>query len=370
MKHNKILFILHLPPPIHGAAMLGQFIVDSEIVNANYHTKYINLGTTKNFKQRKRFTLSKLSNFFKLFSSCFKTYGKFKPDLVYISLTSNGMGFYKDALIVFMLKLRGAKLVYHFHNKGIKNHQHKQLDNFLYKRVLKNVDIILGSKWIFPDIEKYVNRDKVYYCHNGIPKAPYILRARTLKPQSHTTEILFLSNLIESKGVYTLLTACKYLQERSLDFKCTYVGSEGDISAQELQHKIDALGLSEMVVYAGKKYNKDKHEAFQNAHIFAFPTHYPNECFPLVTLEAMQYSLPVVSTPEGGIRDIINNEETGFIVPQKDPLTLADKLETLIQNPELQLSMGEAGNNKYRKEFTVEMYGKRLDSIFKTILKK
>jgi glycosyltransferase involved in cell wall biosynthesis len=370
MKQQKILFILHLPPPIHGAAMLGQFIVDSEIINSNYETKYINLGTTKTFKERKRVTFSKLSHFFKLFKSCFSAYNTFKPDLVYLSLTSNGMGFYKDALIVFMLKLKGAKLVYHFHNKGIKNHQHKFLDNLLYKRVLKNVDIVLGSKWIYEDIQKYVSLDKVQYCHNGIPKVTYEIKKRELKSEDSPTEILFLSNLIESKGVYTLLNACKHLDERGLDFRCTYVGNEGDIKTEEIQAEIEKLKLSNKVVYAGKKYDKEKHEAFEKAHIFAFPTHYPNECFPLVLLEAMQYSLPVISTPEGGVRDIIDDNKTGFIVPQKDAKGLADKLEVLIKNPSLQLELGKSGYEKYHKEFTVEMYGKRLDHIFKKALSK
>ncbi|NRA91344.1 MAG: glycosyltransferase, partial [Psychroserpens sp.] len=83
-----------------------------------------------------------------------------------------------------------------------------------------------------------------------------------------------------------------------------------------------------------------------------------------------QYSLPVVSTPEGGIRDIIDDNETGFIVPQRDPEALSKKLEILIKDPELQIKMGRAGNEKYQREFTVEMYGKRLDTIFKNVLAK
>ena len=367
---QKILFILHLPPPIHGAAMLGQFIVDSKVINSNYETKYINLGTTKTFKERKRVTFSKISHFFKLISNSFFTNISYKPDLVYVSLTSNGMGFYKDALLVFMLKLQGSKLIYHFHNKGIKNHQHKFLNNLLYKMVLKNVDIVLGSKWIYPDIQKYVSEDKVQYCHNGIPKVEYCVKNRKIKPQETSTEILFLSNLIESKGVFTLLKACQHLNERKLNFRCTYVGSEGDISATQLNEKIEELGLAEKVHYAGKKYGLEKHEAFEKVHVFAFPTHYPNECFPLVLLEAMQYSLPVISAPEGGVPDIIDDNHTGFIVQQKDTKSLANKLEILINNPSLQIEMGKTGFKKYQEEFTVEMYGKRLNNIFKNVLSK
>lgn len=348
--------------------MLGQFIVDSKIINSNYKTKYINLGTTKTFKERKRLTFSKVVHFFKLITKCFFTNISYKPDLVYLSLTSNGMGFYKDALLVFLLKIQGTKLVYHFHNKGIKNHQHKFFDNLLYKMVLQNADIVLGSKWIYYDIKKYVNEDRVQYCHNGIPKIEHEVRHRATVKENNTTEILFLSNLIESKGVITLLQACQHLNEKKLDFHCTFVGSEGDISAQQLLAQIKKLGLEDKVHYAGKKYGIEKHKAFSQANIFAFPTHYPNECFPLVLLEAMQYSLPIISTPEGGIRDIIDDNKNGFIVPQKDAKKLADRIEILINDPVMQIEMGNNGFKKYKMEFTVEMYGKRLDTIFNNVL--
>ncbi len=368
MEKQKILFILHLPPPIHGAAMMGQFIADSKIINLRYRTKFVNLGVTKHFKDRKRFTFGKLAHFFTLFKHCLKAYRYFKPDLVYISLTSNGMGFFKDAVIVFMLKALGAKLVYHFHNKGIRKNQNKLIYDFFYRQVFKNADVILLSKWLYPDIKNYVREDKIQYCHNGIPLPPYKIKERIVKPDNKLTEILFLSNLIESKGVYTVLDACKHLDDKDLDFRCTFVGSEGDIKIDELKSKINMLNLSNKVFYAGKKYDREKHEAFENAHVFIFPTHYPNECFPLVTLEAMQYSLPVISTPEGGIRDIIDDNETGFIVPQKDANSLAKKLEILIKDPALQLKMGKAGHKKYQREFTVEIYGNRLDTIFKNVL--
>ena len=84
----------------------------------------------------------------------------------------------------------------------------------------------------------------------------------------------------------------------------------------------------------------------------------------------MQYSLPIISTSEGGIRDIIDDGKNGFIVQQKDAKNLAEKLEILIKNPLLSFEMGQFGHKKYQKEFTVEMYEKRLIDIFKRVLSK
>ena len=73
----------------------------------------------------------------------------------------------------------------------------------------------------------------------------------------------------------------------------------------KLNQKINDLNLQEYVTYLGKKYGDYKYEIFQSSDIFVFPTFYHNECFPLVLLEAMMFGLPVISTSEGGIPDIV-----------------------------------------------------------------
>jgi glycosyltransferase involved in cell wall biosynthesis len=123
--------------------------------------------------------------------------------------------------------------------------------------------------------------------------------------------------------------------------------------------------LSGQVHYVGKKYGTDKEAIFSKADIFAFPTYY--ETFGLVNLEAMQFCLPIVSTFEGGIPDVVNDGKTGFLVPQKDAKALADKLERLIKNPALRKQMGKAGREKYEKEFTLNAFEKRLKEILTKI---
>lgn len=63
----------------------------------------------------------------------------------------------------------------------------------------------------------------------------------------------------------------------------------------------------------------------------------------------MKYSLPIVTTYEGRIPDIVESGVGAFFVPQKDSYALATKLEFLINNPELRLKMGIASQTKYEK---------------------
>jgi len=107
---------------------------------------------------------------------------------------------------------------------------------------------------------------------------------------------------------------------------------------------------------------------FSKTDIFAFPTYYHNETFGWVNLEAMQYSIPVISTFEGGIPDVIDDGNTGFLVPQKNALALAGRLELLINNSTLRLKMGEAGRIEYEKEFTLDVFERNMEGILKELI--
>lgn len=361
----KILFILHKPPPVHGSSMMGRYIMESSIINQSYDCNYINLSTSLTVDEIGKNSFIKIVRYLSIVAQVLKQLITNKPQLCYLAITAKGLAFYKDSLIALLVKSFGVRLVYHFHNKGVSTKQHKFIDNLLYLIVFKNTDAILLSKHLYPDIQKYFPTTRVLYCPNGIPDIDnsQIIQDKRQKKTDKTVKILFLSNLIESKGVFALLEACKILQQKGILFNCTFVGGEGNIKAQHFQQKVNDLGLEEQVIYIGKKYGKDKEEAFSNADIFAFPTYYDNECFPLVLLEAMKHRLPVISTFEGGIPDVVENGVTGFLVPQKDAKALSEKLELLIKNPELRSQLGRAARLKHEREFTLKIFEQKLSNI-------
>ena len=92
--------------------------------------------------------------------------------------------------------------------------------------------------------------------------------------------------------------------------------------------------------------------------IFVHPT--LNDCFPLVLLEAMQNSLPIITTDEGGIPDIVLDKKTGYIVPKANSQALAEKIEILINNAELRLQMGDTASQRFNDLFTLEEFESRI----------
>ncbi|MDD3319924.1 MAG: glycosyltransferase family 4 protein [Paludibacter sp.] len=362
-KKKKILFIIHYPPPVHGAANVGLQIKNSKAINEYFGTTFINLSTSKSVDEIGKGSITKLLRYISIFNQVLKNVIFNRPDLCYMSMTSKSPPFYKDAILALMVKLFNIKLVYHFHNKGVSENQNKQLDNFLYKLVFNNSNVILLSENLYPDIKKYVDKSQVYFCPNGITDSGSI---DFTENKTDTIQLLFLSNLLVAKGIFVLLEACKRLKEQNIHFNCTFVGGEGDVNTKQFQDEIDRLKLNDCVEYIGKKFGKEKEQIFKESDIFVHPT--LNDCFPLVLLEAMQFSLPVISTIEGGIPDIVEEGNTGFLIPMSNGNILAEKLEILINNKELRLKMGKAGRNKFANEFTIDKFENKMLNILKNVI--
>ena len=386
---NKILFLVHLPPPVHGSSMVGLMIKENSKINSKFDCNYINLLASQNLAESGVVNFKKLKEFLFTFQKVLATILRKRPNLCYLALTTTGPAFFRDFLLIALLKAFRIKRIYHLHNKGISRYQNKKIYQFCYNFVFRNAEVILLSKQLYPDLQKFVPLSKIHICPNGIPDLAediYTIGSQIYEPISFSNQqdssenqveisksiiqILFLSNLIESKGVYDLLNACVILNKKKIAFKCIFIGGESDISESQFNNRVNQLGLSQQVIYLGKKYGNEKKLAYMNADIFVFPTYYSNECFPLVVLEAMSFCLPVITTSEGGIQDIVEDGRTGFLIVQKDVTELANKLENLIENPDMIRQMGAAGRKKYEQEYTLEKFETRLTEILYQVIVK
>jgi glycosyltransferase involved in cell wall biosynthesis len=94
--------------------------------------------------------------------------------------------------------------------------------------------------------------------------------------------------------------------------------------------------------------------------VLCFPTYFASETSGLVVVEAMSCSLPVVATHWRGLGEIVDDGHDGFLVAIKDPVSLADRLEQLLADPQLRADMGKAGRRKYECRFTLDAFGQRL----------
>ena len=340
-------------------------VINSEEIKSNYTIDLINLQFAKSIKELEQFSILKvLRAIFYGFEIVKKVLIK-KPDLVYFSLAPKGFAFYRDAYYVFLIKMLNRKIVFHLHGKGIKkNIENNFIKKNLYKRVFKNTQVICLSETLSKDIAD-VYQGTPFIVHNGIREQPFRRCAQTSinKP---VPQILYLSNYIKNKGILILIEALGILKNKGYDFTARFVGAPSNVSIELLENLLNDLNLTARVKIIGPLHGDDKYLEFQNADIFVFPTY--NDAFPLVTLEAMQFSLPVISTYEGSIPDIVINNQTGFLVEKENSRMLAEKIAVLLEDKELRTKMGERGYERFINNFTLRHFESSLQRAFEKIL--
>lgn len=367
----KILFVLHLPPPVHGAAMVGKWIHDSKAINESFNCRYVNLTAAASLADIGKVGFQKLVQFLKLLSHIRHVVKQFNPDLVYITPNASGGAFYKDFVVVTLLKLLGCRILCHYHNKGVRRRQSYAIDDFLYRQYFQGIKVLLIVPQLYDDMKKYLHIRDTYFCPNGVPRV--LTSGNEIEADRHNEipEILYLSNLFVSKGILDLLDALYLLRGEGYNFHCTIVGAEAfAMNGDRLEEEIRSRYLQDMVTYVGPKYGDEKNIYLDRADMMVFPTYYAKECFPLVNLEAMERKLPIISTQEGGIPYMIKDGKTGLICKSRNPIDLSHSIAKLIDNPDLRVSMGEEGYKFFLSEFTIDSFIDRMINVFNRVLKE
>ena len=381
----KILFIMHMPPPVHGAAMVGQFIHDSELINQSFDCHYVNMAVATRLEDVGKGGWNKVKGIWKKLLEIRKVVKEINPDLVYITPNSAGAPFYKDFISLIMLKLMGQRIVMHFHNKGVATRQNRWLDNWLYRRYFKNVKLILLADALYEDVKKYVKGEDVFVCPNAIPEismateciASKFDAATNSQTENGTPHILWLTNIMKTKGIMEFLSALKILKAEGVKFHVDFVGGlTKEMTGDEFDAALTMNGLNDCCVYHGSRYGDEKYAFFRDADIFVLPSY--TEALPVSILEAMQFGVPVVASNVGGVSAEVEDGVTGYLLGGKQPIMLntfrpdaheiANRLAVLLADTELCYKMGKAGREKFEREFTLEVFEKRMKEILSGML--
>lgn len=358
---RKLLVIAQLPPPVHGAALMNQRLVSSELVEQCYTVEVLPIKATENLDEIRKFQMKKVLVSLGLLGTLAGRLRRFKPDVVYLSLSPSGLGFVRDLLITLMLRTAGIRHVFFLHVKGItRTAAGNPLMHGLYRWVFGKAGVIQHSPRLYPDIQRYVDERRIRFVPNGI-EDPGTWPRPARAADGRVPTILFLSNMMESKGPLVLLDALALLKRRGVAFRADFAGAwRGAVQPDSMQRMVADRKLDDAVRLHGPVYGSDKTALLRDADIFAFPTYYPGETFSLVVIEAMASGLPAVTTDEGALADLVVDGQTGLIVPSRDPSALADALERLIRESDLRAMLGRAARARFEQHYTVQHFERAL----------
>jgi glycosyltransferase involved in cell wall biosynthesis len=341
---------MQMPPPVHGVTTINTQVAASELLRARFDVDVLPLQFAESIDQLRRVSVNKLWRATAVAARLVETLIRRRPDVVYFTPTPSGPGFYRDCMYIALLKLFAAPRVYHLHAQGFAEYTgwRRQLCRWAFR----DARAIVLSPSLRRDIAAFVPDEHVIVVPNGIRDTNATRPSRSGVPR-----ILFLSNLLHSKGPYVLLEALAELTRAGTAFQATFAGA-ADGAADVFHTKIRELGLADRVEYVGPVYGSRKDEVLAACDVFVLPTWH--DAFPLVLIEAMAWELPIVSTYEGAIPEMVADGETGYLVEPRDPCALAARLRALLEDAPLRAEMGRRGRQRFEARYTFAGFERRL----------
>lgn len=191
----------------------------------------------------------------------------------------------------------------------------------------------------------------------GTPRKLSELRAALGLP-AETVLVGFIGRLSPEKGPEVFIRAAMLLRLREPDVHCVVAG-EGPM-AGELAHQVERLGLQQHLHFLGVR--SDMPALYRELDVVVSSSH--SEAMPLALMEAMACALPVVATRVGGVPDLVEHDQTGWLVAPGDFDDIAGRCAMLVADPAMRQRMGARGRQRVVERFDLSPNIARMGELF------
>ena len=261
------------------------------------------------------------------------------------------------------LSLKRMKSIHTFHFGNYPNYNKKYL--FLEKLFWRIPDklVAVGNRQRKAIQETFkIPAGRIMTIWNGVEKNQANIDHEIVGRFTTENKVLIgsISTFIEQKGLTYLLDTAFQLKRRQNNFICLLVG-DGPLR-RELELKREKMGLNDTVFFLGWLKNAVS-RVLPVFDIFFQPSLW--EAMSMVVLEAMAAGLPVISTDHGCIAETVVDGVTGYLVPKRDVRMLAKKIEELISDPDLRISMGKKSRQRIETVLSEDSFIQRLGDVFR-----
>jgi glycosyltransferase involved in cell wall biosynthesis len=292
----------------------------------------------------------------------FKAYAQFavivhRYSIIHIHFSEPPSAARKTCFFIPALLLR-KKVILHFHSFSTEttiNSRFRPLYRFLFNRAHRI--IVLSDTWK-RDVSTVTNNPNIEVVYNPAPPHG--------EPKPGTTRqqtILFAGTLNERKGFKDLIRAFASISAKAPGWKLILAGN-GEIA--EGKKLAEEMGIADRTVFTGWISGPDKEAVFHEAGIFCLPSY--AEGFPMAVIDAISYGIPTVTTPVGGVLDVLVPDQEILTFTPGDQQALAQKLLQLTESGDLRNKLAENALKKTSKLFDLNEIGKQLSRIYHELL--
>lgn len=265
-----------------------------------------------------------------------------QDELNHPSLIGTNRGRHPYPIISLVHHLRCSELRPKWQNdfyRPIEKRYLQSVDGFIFnsKTTKGVVNSLIGNSK--PDVTAYPPTDRF-----GDAISEKVIEERGKKKE---LRVLFLGNVMERKGLITLLEAA---QLSTFDLQLDVVGSltTDPAYAKQIQEFIAQNNLSSFVFLHGPLNNEPLIEKLKAAHLLVVPSSY--EGFGIVYLEGMGFGLPAIGTTLGAASEVIEEGVTGFLIQPGDSHALANRLQLMNEKRDLLIQMSLAARSRYQAQ--------------------
>ena len=286
-----------------------------------------------------------------------------KIKIVHLHFAADG-SFWRKEKLLKLGKHFGKKVIMHCHSSRFKdfyNEASEEKKEWIINTLRQaDVLIVLSESWKqwFKSIG--IAEERMTVLHN-ITDYPTI--RPEMKSKDGKVHFLFLGEIGKRKGVFDILRGLARNHDNFVDKIEFRIG--GNRNEQQLLDTIQKYGLNDIVKFEGWVGGDKKINLLNWADVFILPSF--NEGLPISILEAMSYGLPIISTPVGGIPEVVKDGVTGFLVMLKDVSQLRKRLERLIEDEKLRAEMGQEGRARVMAFFSIEKTRNEITQLLKTL---
>jgi len=217
---------------------------------------------------------------------------------------------------------------------------------------------------------QYIREDIVRVVYNGIdldqfkPRVEREEQCRLLGLNSKAPIVGTVARLVHLKGVDVFLKAAEAVLKKFPSAQFVVVGDGPE--CHQLKRRSQALGIASSVRFLGSRGDVADTARVFNVGVLSSRT----EALPMVILEYMSLSVPVIATNVGGVSEMVGHGETGLLISEDDPSALAGALEVLLSDPHKARKMGLRGRAKVESCFQISNTVSRTEQLFEKLLRR